>query len=78
MALYRSPDYRINRIFGSGAEVQNRLPRQQLSISKLGGHLRIWIGTLLALNDLHYSRMLPIKFRDHWPFGSGEEAKNRF
>ena len=22
--------------------------------------------------------MLPIKFRANWPFGSGEEAKNRF
>ena len=22
--------------------------------------------------------MLPTKFRDDWPFGSGEEAKNRF
>ena len=78
MALYRSPDYQISGIFGSGAEVQNRLPRQQLSISKLGGHLKIWIGTILALNDLHFSPMLPVKFQVHWPFGSGEEAKNRF
>ena len=30
------------------------------------------------LFDLHVTPMLPSKFGVNWPFGSGEEAKNRF
>ena len=36
------------------------------------------IGTILAIFDLRVIPMLPTKFRVNWPFGSGEEAKNRF
>ena len=37
------------------------------------------IGMILAaIFDLQVTPMLPIKFRANWPFGSGEEAKNRF
>ena len=41
-----------------------------------GGHLRFLIGMILAIFDLQATRMLPIKFRVNWRFGS--EAKNRF
>ena len=36
--------------------------------------------TILAtcIFDLQVNPMLPTKFRVSWPFGSGEEAKNRF
>ena len=43
-----------------------------------GGHLGFPIGTILAIFDLQVTQMLPTKFGVNWPFGSGEEAKNRF
>ena len=43
-----------------------------------GGHVGFPIGTILAIFDLQVTLMLPSKFGVNWPFGSGEEAKNRF
>ena len=43
-----------------------------------GGHLGFPIGMILAIFDLQITPMLPTKFGVNWPFGSGEEAKNRF
>ena len=43
-----------------------------------GGQLAFTIGMILAIFDLRVTPMLPTKFRVNWPFGSGEEAKNRF
>ena len=31
-----------------------------------------------AIFDLQVTPMLPTKFQVNWPFGSGEEEKNRF
>ena len=36
------------------------------------------IGKILASLDLQVTPMLPSKFGVNLPFGSGEEAKNRF
>ena len=36
------------------------------------------IGTILAIFYLQVTPMLPSKFGVKWPFGSGEEVKNRF
>ena len=43
-----------------------------------GGYLGSPIGMILAIFDLQVTVMLPTKFQINWPFGSGEEAKNRF
>ena len=43
-----------------------------------GGHLGFPIGRILATFDLQVTPMLPTKFPVSWPFGSGEEAKNKF
>ena len=43
-----------------------------------GGHLGFPIGTILAVFDLQAILKLPSKFGVNWPFGSGEETKNRF
>ena len=43
-----------------------------------GGHFGFTIGISLAIFDLQVTPMLPTKFLVKWPFGSGEEAKNRF
>ena len=42
------------------------------------GHLGFLTGMILAIFDLQVTPMLPTKFCVSWPFGSGEEAKNRF
>ena len=41
------------------------------------GHFGFQIGTILAIFDLQDTLMLPTKFQVNWPFGSGEEEKNR-
>ena len=43
-----------------------------------GGQLGFPIGMIIATFDLQVTPMLPSKFGVNWPFGSGEEAKNRF
>ena len=43
-----------------------------------GGHLGFTISTILATFDLQVTSMLSTNFQVNWPFGSGEEAKNRF
>ena len=42
------------------------------------GHLGFQISTILAIFDLQVTLVLSSKFGVNWPFGSGEEAKNRF
>ena len=36
------------------------------------------LGMVLAIFDLQVTPMLPTKFQVNLPFGSGEEAKNKF
>ena len=43
-----------------------------------GGHAGFPNRMILAIFDLHVNLMLPTKFQVNQPFGSGEEAKNRF
>ena len=43
-----------------------------------GGHFGFPIRTILAIFDLQVTPLLPTRFRVIWPFGSGEEEKNRF
>ena len=43
-----------------------------------GSLLGFTISMILAILDLQVTPMLPTKFRANWPFGSGEEVKNRF
>ena len=43
-----------------------------------GGHHGFRIGTILVIFYLQVTPMLPSKIQVSWPFGSGEEVKNRF
>ena len=43
-----------------------------------GCHLGFQIGRILANFDLQVTLMLPTEFQVNLPFGSREEAKNRF
>ena len=49
-----------------------------VALPGLFSYLFFWIGTILAIFDLQVTLILPTKFRVIWPFGSGEEAQNRF
>ena len=71
----------INSPFSSGEEAKNRFLRWRQwrpSYMSNGSHLGFPIGTILAIFDLQVTPMPPSKFGVNWPFGSGEEAKNRF
>ena len=73
----------VNWPFTSGEEAENRFSRwlpwwQDFQDGCHGGNLGFTIGTILAIFDLQVTLMLPSKFGVNWPFGSGEEAKNRF
>ena len=61
--------------FGVGLSVQEK--KRKIDFQD-GGHLGFLIGTILAIFDLQVTLMLPSKFGVNWPFGSGEETKNRF
>ena len=58
--------------------VQEKKPKIDLKDSDRGGHFGFSMETILAIFDLQVTLMLPTKFHFNWPFGSAEEAKNRF
>ena len=61
-----------------GLSVQEKRRKIDFQDSSHGGHLGFLIGTILDIFDLHVTLMLPTKSQVNWPFGSGEETKNRF
>ena len=61
-----------------GLSVQEKKKKIDFQDGCHGGHLGCPIGLILANFDLQVTPMLPSKFEVNWPFGSGEEAKNRF
>ena len=54
------------------------IQEKKFKIDFQDGHLAFPIGMILAIFDLPVTPILPNKFRVIWPFGSGEEGKNRF
>ena len=62
----------------NGLSVQEKKRKIDFQDGSRGGHLGFPIGTILAIFDLQVTLMLPGKFGVNWPFGSEEEAKNRF
>ena len=75
-------DFRSARFLASlesiGLSVQEKKRKIDFQDGGHGGHLGFQIGTILAIFDLQVTLMLPSNFGVNWPFGSGEEAKNRF
>ena len=61
-----------------GLSVQEKKRKIDFQDGSHGGHLGFRIGTILAIFYLQVTLMVPSKFGVNWPFGSGEEAKNRF
>ena len=75
--------YKSSRCFPAslesiGLSVQEKMRKKDFQDGCHGGHLWFPIGTILAIFDLQVTSMLPSKFGVNWPFGSGEDAKNRF
>ena len=73
--IYKTPRCFLAILESIGLSVQEKKRKTDFQD---GGHLGIPIGTILAISDLQDTPMLPSKFGVNWPFGSGEEAKNRF
>ena len=73
--IYKSPRCFLASLESIGLSVQEK--KRKIDFQD-GGHLGFPIGMILAIFDLQVTLMLPSKFGVNWPFGSGEEAKNRF
>ena len=73
--IYKSPRCFLASLESIGLSVQEK--KRKIDFQD-GGHLGFLINKILASFDLQVTPMLPSKFGVNWPFGSGEEAKNRF
>ena len=58
-----------------GLSVQEKKQKNRFQDGRHGGHLGFPIGKNLAIT---ITQKLPSQVGVSWPFGSGEEAKNRF
>ena len=76
--IYKSSGCFLASLKSTGLSVQEKKRKTDFQDGGHGGRLGFPIGTILAIFDLQVIRMLPSKFEVNWPFGSGEEAKNRF
>ena len=61
-----------------GLSIQEKKLNKDFNDGGHGGHLGFLIGTILAIFDIQVTPMHSTKFQVNWPFGSEEEAKNRF
>ena len=76
--IYKSPKCFLASLEAIGLSVQEKKRKIDFQDDGHDGHLGFPIGTILATFDLLVTPMLPSKFGVNWPFGSGEEAKNKF
>ena len=58
--------------------VQEKNRKIDFQDGRHGDHLGFPIRTILAIFDLQVTSILYTMFRVNWPFGSGEEAQNRY
>ena len=61
-----------------GLSIQEKKFTIDFQDGNCGGHLIFPIGTILAIFDLQVTSMTLTKFQVNWPFGSGDDAKNKF
>ena len=73
--IYKSLRYLLPSFKWIGLSVQEK--KQKIAFQD-GRHLGVLIRMIVAIFDLQATLTLPTKFGVNWPFGSGEEAKNRF
>ena len=72
LLICKLPQYFLPSFKSTGLSVQEMMG--QIT----GGQLGFPIRTILAIFYLKVAKILPTKLRVNWPFGSGEEAQNRF
>ena len=75
--------YKLSRCFlqnfkSVGLSVQEEKRKIDFQDGHHGSHVGFLIGTILAIFDLQVTPLFPTKFQVNWPFGSEEEAKNKF
>ena len=73
--IYKSPRCFLASLESIGLSVQ--VKKRRIDFQD-GGYLGFPIDMILAIFDLQVTPLLPSKFGVNWPFGSEEEAKNRF
>ena len=76
--IYKSLRCFLPSFISIGLSVQEKKRKIDFLDSGHGGHLGFSIGTLLAFSYQQVTPMHPTKFQENLPFGSREEAKNRF
>ena len=75
--IYKSSRCFLPSLKSVGLLIQKKKCKTDFQDGGHGGHLGFPIRTILALFDLHVTKILPTKFQVNGPFGSGG-AKNRF
>ena len=75
--INKSSQYFLSSFESMGLSVQEKF-KIDFQESNCDGHLVFLIGMIFAIFDLQVTLMLSTKFSVNWPFGSGEEAQNRF
>ena len=73
-----SPQCFLPSLESTGFLVEEKKRKIDFQDGHHGGHLRFPIGTVLAIFDLQVTPMLRTEIKFNKPFGSAEEAKNRF
>ena len=76
--IYKSPQCFLPSSVSTGLLVQEKKRKIDFQDGHYSGHLGFPIRKILATFHLQVTSMLPTMFRVSWPFGSGEEEKNRF
>ena len=76
--IYKSPWWFLASLESTGLSVQEKKRKIDFQDGCHGGHLGFPIGTILAIFDQQVTLMVLSKFGVNWPFGSGDEEKNRF
>ena len=76
--IYKTPRCFLASLESTGLSVQEKKRKIDFQDGGHGGHLGFPIGMILAIFDLQDTPMLPSKLVVNWPFGLGEEEKNRF
>ena len=76
--IYKTPQCSQPRFKSVGLLIQEMNRKIDFQDGHHSGHTGFSIGTNLAISDLQQvTLMLPAKFQISWPFGFGEEAKNK-
>ena len=76
--IYKSPWYFLSNFESLGLSIQEKKFKIDFQDGICRRHLGFLIKRILAIFDLQVDSIILTKFQVHWPFGSGEEVKNRF